>query len=321
MSLKDRAEAHANGEGSGSEVATRPMSLADRIEAIHDEFARAIPSGMARQMVQDAVQVTRTIKGLDQCDPPSVLGALMTCAQLGLRPGVNGLAWPLPFWDGGFKWFDPGSNRWRVGGHRAQLVIGYKGFVHLAYESDRLKDISARVVREGDEYSIEYAPNPTLIHRPATRGNRTNAPAVAYYALWHTTTGGVGFFDMTHEEMIQWRDQFAPRARAERKGEPGRIVGPWAAKIGSNNWIEMSLKTCIRRGVKYMPTSTGLATAAEVDGTVRVDASALTEPSTVSQIPDPGAGDGREPIKGEMADVSDAEVLPDPPESWTGDGR
>jgi recombination protein RecT len=91
-------------------------SLADQIRGMEKQFQLAMPRGAeATQLVRDALTALRTIKHLDKCEANSVLGALMTCAQLGLRPGVLGHAWPLPFWDRHSK------------GYKAQLVIGYQG--------------------------------------------------------------------------------------------------------------------------------------------------------------------------------------------------
>lgn len=246
------------------------LTLADRIPLLEQEFARALPAGEARQIVQDALTCLRTIQKLDQCEPRSVLGALMTCAQLGLRPGVLGHAWPLPFWDG------------KTRGMKAQLIIGYQGYIHLGYESGKVADFSGRAVRENDIYEVDYGTNPNLIHRPA-RGDR--GKIVAYYATFRTTTGGSGFHDMTHEEVCDWRDRYAPRGKPSKSGELGPFVGPWRSAPDSADFVGMAIKTQLRQLAKWMPKSPQLATAAQVDGTVRVNVDALTEPNSVSEQP------------------------------------
>lgn len=243
-------------------------TLAGRIERLETEFAQAMPSGEARQIVQDALTCLRTIRNLDQCDPLSVLGALMTCAQLGLRPGVLGHAWPLPFWDSRARMF------------KAQLIIGYQGYIHLGYQSDRVADFSGRAVHENDVYEVEYGMHPTLVHRPA-RGDR--GPVTAYYATFRTTTGGAGFHDMTHTEVLDWRDRYAPRGKPPTGGGPAPFVGPWKSAEGTADFIGMGIKTQLRQLAKWMPKSPQLATAAQVDGTVRVDVTALSEPASVSE--------------------------------------
>jgi recombination protein RecT len=87
------------------------------------EFEAALPKGVTvAQLKQDALNSLRATPKLAQAHGPTVLGALMTCAQLGLRPGVSGLghAWLLPF------------KNWKEGNRLdAQLIIGYRGYVDL----------------------------------------------------------------------------------------------------------------------------------------------------------------------------------------------
>ena len=64
-------------------------------------------------------EVRRTPK-LAQCTVPSLAGAVLTCAQLGLEPGPMGLAWIIPR-----------MNR-RKGCMEANFQLGYRGAVQLA---------------------------------------------------------------------------------------------------------------------------------------------------------------------------------------------
>ena len=77
-------------------------SLSDDIKRMESSFAMAMPRGNeATQLIRDALTCLRTTPKLAECDHASVLGGLMTCAQLGLRPGVAALGhgWLLPFWN------------------------------------------------------------------------------------------------------------------------------------------------------------------------------------------------------------------------------
>lgn len=309
--LRQRAAAAGRPPTTG-EIAVRApgaLTLADRIGKLEAEFARALPTGEARQLVQDALTCTRTIRNLDQAEPRSVLGALMTCAQLGLRPGLMGHAWPLPFWD---KWMDNG--RGGKGGYKAQLIIGYQGYVHLGYESNRVALIKATVVREHDEFDWDEGSNDPPAHRRPKLG-RPRGDVIGFYSTVRTTTGGVLVYVMDVPEILQHRDRHAPRNKA------GEITGPWAGKPESDDFIGMALKTTIRRNAKYMPKSAQFARAEAVDGTVRIDVSAMSEAETVSQMPALGAGpDGaepQEPIAGEV--VTQQEYDPTREPGWQGD--
>lgn len=224
-------------------------SLTSQIRGMEKQFSLAMPKGAeATQLVRDALTCVRNTPKLAECDNASVLGALMTCAQLGLRPGTPlGHAYLLPLWNG------------RERRLNAQLIIGYAGLIELAHRSGQIKSLSARVVYENDDFEIQYGLHEDLIHRPAMSGDR--GEPVAYYAVVHLVSGGYSFEVMSHDEMIAHRDKFAMA-----KTRDGKIVGPWR-----DHFESMAKKTMIRRLAKLMPKSTDFATAIAADDRVRVD--------------------------------------------------
>jgi len=225
-------------------------NLADQIRQMERQFQLAMPRGVeAVQLVRDALTALRTTRNLAKCEPKSVLGGLMTCAQLGLRPGVLGHAWLLPFWD----------SRDRI--HKAQLVIGYQGYTELAHRSGRISSLIARTVYANDEFEVDYGLADSLVHKPAMFGDR--GEPIAYYAIAKFTSGGHAFIVMTHDEMTTYRDRYAMARTRE-----GKIVGPWVDQFEG-----MAQKTCVRQLAKWMPKSTDLAIAISADEGVRVDLS------------------------------------------------
>jgi recombination protein RecT len=245
--LTDRVKA-ANG---GTDL-ERP-TVAGSIRNMQDQFALAMPRGMeAAQLVRDALTALRTTRNLAQCDQASVLGGLMTCAQLGLRPGVLGHAWLLPFWDSHAK------------SHRAQLIIGYQGYRELADRTGQIQTLIGRVVHEHDTFDIDYGTDDRLIHKPKLNGDR--GEPVGYYTIVKYTTGGHAFWHMTKADVEAHRDRFAMAKKIDRQTKAVTVVGPWR-----DHFDEMALKTTFLRLAKWMPKSTDLAAAIEADETVRVD--------------------------------------------------
>ncbi|WP_336881469.1 recombination protein RecT [Rhodococcus globerulus] len=267
----------ANNAGSdaGTAVAQRPqaeMTLNDKIRSMEAEFQMAMPRGTeATQLIRDAMTAIRQTPKLQQCDGQSVLGSLMTCAQLGLRPGVLGHAWVLPYWD-------RNANDKR-GAYKAQLIIGYQGLVDLAYRSGQIASLSARTIFENDLYQVEYGLEEKLVHSPLMTGNRGNP--VAYYAVVRLANGGSTFIVISHDDMVKHRDAYAS---AQKNGV---VFGPWR-----DNFEGMAHKTCLRMLSKYMPKSTDMALAVANDGAVRVD---LT----------PSAVEHPQHIDGEVVDEAD----------------
>lgn len=251
--LKTRVQTHANTTATQRSGGDVDVPIEGRIRQMQEQFALAMPRGAeATQLVRDAITALRTTKNLAACDQASILGGLMTCAQLGLRPGVLGHAWLLPFWD---RHAGPEGR----GGHRAQLVIGYQGLVELAHRSGKISSLIARTVHEHDVFDIDYGLADTLIHKPKIFGDR--GPAVAYYAIAKYTTGGHSFFVMSQSDVEAYRDRFATAKTRE-----GKVVGPW-----KDNFESMAHKTCVRQLAKWMPKSTDLATGIQADGSIRVD--------------------------------------------------
>ena len=193
----------------------KAMTLPQKIERMQREFEMAQPKGMeAVQLIRDAQTCVRMTPKLAECEHASVLGSLMTCAQLGLRPGVLGQAYLLPLWNGRNRRFE------------AQLIIGYQGLLELIYRSDRIAMVQARVVHENDEFALEYGlEQDTLIHRPPATGPRGRA--VKYYAIARFKGGGYAITEpRTREDMEQFRDKYAMA-----KKKDGTIVGPWATQF------------------------------------------------------------------------------------------
>lgn len=234
-------------------------TIKDQINQMQSQFALAMPRGMeAAQLVRDALTAINTTPNLAKCEATSVLGALMTCAQLGIRPGVLGQAWVLPYW----------SDKDR--GYKAQLVLGYQGLVELAHRSGQVASLIAREVHANDHFDVDYGLADALVHKPLLHGDR--GPVIAYYAIVKYKSGGHAFIVASREDVEKHRDR-----HASAKTKEGRVLGPWA-----DHFDAMALKTVVRQLSKWMPKATELATAVSVDNGVRVDLSPTTDPALVT---------------------------------------
>lgn len=272
-------------QDAGSVAKSAPQTVAQYIRSMEPQFAAAMPQGAeATQLIRDALTALRTTKNLDRCDHLSVLGALMTCAQLGLRPNVPslGLCWLLPFKKREFrdgKW----TETWQC-----QLIMGYQGYRELAQRTGQIASIAGHVVYENDEFEVEYGLNERLVHKPC-RGKPRGA-ATDYYAVVRFVNGGYSFFAMSKPEVEEHRDQYAMAVKYEKGVRT--IVGPWR-----DNFDAMAVKTCFLKLAKWMPKTPDLAAAVAADGTVRVDLQANLDAIHHAEHPEPesaaleGAGD------------------------------
>ena len=214
-------------------------TLANDIRKMQAQYQLAMPKGAeAEQLVRDALTALRTTRNLDKCDSASVLGGLMTCAQLGLRPGVLGHAWLLPFWSGKDR------------GFKAQLVIGYQGLIELAHRSGQISSLYARTVFTNDEFDVDYGIANNLVHKPNLVEDR--GEPLAYYAVAKFTNGGYAFYVMTHRETLSYRDQYATA-----KNREGKVFGPWVDNFEGMAHKGLALDTPI-------PTNSGWSTMGDL---------------------------------------------------------
>lgn len=256
--LKDRiraqretAEQQQNGNGTAVDTRPRPpQTIAQFIEAMKGEMARALPKHLnPDRLARIALTEVRRTPRLAQCTQPSFGGALMTCAQLGLEPGVTGEAYLIPRKNG---------NLTRQAGHdvyEVQLTIGYQGMAKLFWQSPLAKSLDSQAVYENDDFEYEYGLNPKLRHKPSL-GDR--GAAIAYYSVATLTNGGFAFIVLsrTDVEVIRIRS----------KAGMGEKDSPW-----KTDYDEMAKKTCMRRMFKLLPKSPELARALSQDEGVRTD--------------------------------------------------
>jgi recombination protein RecT len=302
--LADRVSARAQvARRDGGEVQQATPTLRKQIEDMVPQFELAMPRGFeAKQLMRDAMTLLRQNPQLAECVTETVLGGLMTFAQLGLRPGVMGQGWLLPF------------KNWKKGNRlEAQIVIGYQGYLELVHRSGAVKKTVGRAVHRNDEFDVQFGLHEDLRHRPAPFG-KDRGDVVAYYStLWFEGADPL-FWVMTREEAIEWRDHHAMGTKRNRgqvvRDDAGNAqgAGPWfdmEGPAGGTGFDQMAIKTCFLRAKRWAPKSTDrlLNVASEVDGAVRIGFSDPTDPDDMLDAEHP------EPPRGDVIDV-EAEETP-----------
>lgn len=216
-----------------------------QLERSWGRISAVAPKSMNKErMFQLALSAYNQTPGLNECSAASVLGCLMKCTALGMEPSaVDGLgrAYILPFYNK------------KTRSKEATFILGYKGMIDLARRSGQLRDISARVVREGDEFEYEYGLDERLRHVPSTAPVE-GRPMTHVYMVAHFNDGGHYIDVMTKGEVD-----------AIRKRSKSPEYGPW-----STDYEAMAMKSVIRRAFKFMPVSVEAAEGAAADETVQI---------------------------------------------------
>lgn len=212
-------------------------SIRTLLERSKAQIAMALPKHLnADRIIRVAMTSIQRNPQLLECDPISLVAAIIQSSQLGLEPdGILGHAYLVPF-------RNTKKNRMEV-----QFIPGYKGLIDLARRSGQVNRISAHVVYENEPFIMEYGTKEILEHKPlppSTRGDRKGVYAVA------VLNDGSAHFEWLWNEEIE---------AVKRQSKAGNF-GPW-----KTHEDEMIRKTAIRRLVKYLPLSVELAKAAAVD--------------------------------------------------------
>ena len=217
------------------------QNMKNLLERSWPRIAAVIGNNLSPQrLYQMYVSTINREPQLANCSVESVLSCFMKCAALGLEPSnVDGLgrAYILPY----------GNKNYRSGQKEATLIIGYKGMIDLARRSGQIRDISARAVHEGDEFTYSYGLNEDLRHVPCAKpGKLTHV-----YMIANFKDGGHYFQVMNADEI---------EAAAKRSPSYGKAVSPW-----KSDYEAMAKKTVIRRAFPYRPVSVEARDAAASD--------------------------------------------------------
>lgn len=191
------------------------------------------------------------------CDPMSLVAAVIQSATLGLEPdGALGEAYLVPY------------------GGKVQFQAGYKGMMKLARQSGAVGAIGANVVRKRDVFEYTEGPEGTLRHVPFALDIPDEADDLALKEgaedlakiagpLTHAYAWAK-LKDGTIQRVVLNRIQVLARREKSSGWQAYR-----AKKISDNPWATspaaMWQKTAIRELMKLCPQSVELARALKLD--------------------------------------------------------
>lgn len=215
---------------------TMTTNLPDLIMRSKPQFALAIGGSTPAQRTERAERFTRICltamrqtPKLAQCEPASILGAMMTCAQLNLEPNTpQGLAYLIPY------------------GRECQFQVGYKGLMQLMYRSGAIASFNADVVyrQEVEQGLFEYESgiSPRISHKidllnPEARTGKPE-DVIAAYAAVVLKTGEPIVRLVTKMEIDQ--------ARALNRGN---------SPAWRDHYSAMAIKTAIKRLSAWLPVT------------------------------------------------------------------
>lgn len=199
---------------------------------------RMIEAGLRKEAVvrelSFANQIIYRDLFLQKCEPNSLLAAVVNVANIGLT--LNPAAQQAYL----IARYNKSSN-----GFEAQLMPGYRGFLHLLVSSGGVKHVIANLVYEQDEFEFEPTNEARPVrHKPCLRKDK--GQLIGGYALATMPDNSRIAEWMPIDDINEIRNSSDSYKRAIEKNIPS----PW-----TQHYTEMCRKTLIRRIQKYLPTT------------------------------------------------------------------
>jgi recombination protein RecT len=173
---------------------------------------------------------------LQRCTFESLVVACVEAAEVGIEPtGSLSRGWLVPF-------------REKDGPTKAQFVLGWMGMADLAKQSGEVIKINARVVYEGDDFTVEQGTVDRIVHVP--RYLTEDPTKITHvYAVATLRAGG------TDHEVMTTKQVEGVRAMSKARN----------AMAWTGSWPEMARKTVVRRLCKRLKLTPEAVTAIERD--------------------------------------------------------
>jgi recombination protein RecT len=236
-----------------------PRSLPALLNTLKPEMARALPAHLnADRMLRLALTSIRLNPKIGQCEPRSILAAIIQASQLGLEIGVGGQAYLIPY------------------GEECQFVPGWQGLVDLVSRAGRAACWTGAVYG-GDDFDFSQGDSPFVKHRP---GPEFDDEAKLRYVY------AVGRVNNSQWPIIEVWHVAKARAHLQRYNKVGK------RHYAHENFEMYARKIALLQVIKYLPKSPHLLAAVMLDNVAGRASQGLTIEGTATQPFELGLLDG-----------------------------
>lgn len=189
--------------------------------------------------VAQIANALRSTPKLWSCEPETVLGAALRCAQLALPPNAgDNLSWIIPYKT------------------TATFQLGYGGVMELARRAAPGLTFEGRPVYPNDLFDVDFGRTPPLKHKPAisrgARGMTRGDDAYAWYVLARYPDGREHLHVLNHAD-VEYHRSFSKQPDGE---------------MWSKSYDAAALKSVVLDMRRWLPTSPQLSVAVAADGAV-----------------------------------------------------
>ena len=203
------------------------------MDKLKPQMAVALPKHMnADRMARLALTAFSTNKDLQECSPHSIAGSIMTAAQLGLEPGINGQGYLIPY---------KGT---------CTFVPGWKGLVDLVARAGRAT-VWTGVVYPGDSFTYQLGDAPFCRHVPGDGDEGEKFTHV--YAIGRVRGAEMPVIEVWTRKKVE-----------KHLKQYNKVGGRHYALANENNFEQYGKKVALLQVLKYMPQSIELSNAIDI---------------------------------------------------------
>lgn len=245
------------------------------IEFLNDERTRKGIDAVAGKflspdrMLRLCINAVHKTPLLMQCDPKSVLGAMMASAALGLEPNtVQQQAFLIPY-----KKRQKIGNQW-IDAYDCQFQIGYRGFITLAYRSEYIVRLSAEAIHENDIFEHEKGSKEFLRYVKSLKERGDLIGAFCYTQLSGINGQSESSTVLPIDELMKIRSKsetFNALQRGVVSAQSSADRQKAQSRLDETPWVlwedDMAAKSAIKKHCKQLPIAAGeqLSAASALD--------------------------------------------------------
>jgi recombination protein RecT len=216
------------------DLVTGQNQIAQLLSANMKALKSVLPKHLTPERIMRIAYIAiERVPKLAECTKASLINAILEASILGLEISTPlGQAHLIPY------------------GRKATLIIGYLGFVDLAFRSEKISKFSWQAVYEKDHFKYQYGTNAFIEHKPS---DDLEPGALKYaYAIAEFKDGSMEF------EVVNERTAMATKARSAARN---KADSPWNTGDEWTMWV----KTAMRKLAKRLPMSPELQRASVLD--------------------------------------------------------
>ena len=195
----------------------------------------------ATRFIASITSAVATNPALQECEPSSIVAGALVGEALELSPSpVLGEYYLVPFKNS------------KEGVTKAQMQIGYKGYLHLAIRSGQYKDIDVFEIHEGEFKGRDKETGKFKFEFIENEAERLSKPVIGYMGYFELLNGFRKTLYISKEEMEQHANTYSKAFNLEdyKKLQAGQIPEKDLWKYSSfwyKNFDTMAFKTVLRQ--------------------------------------------------------------------------